>query len=183
MLIGNKVKALRNKANLTLKQLADASGVQIATLSRIENLKMTGTIDSHQSIARALNVDLVELYKDPSPADLEPESKVQPASHETFTYNDKASYDILTNRVLSRKMMPIVLRIEPGGRTNSEQYQIGAERFIFVMKGAVRVYIEEESCELGVNKAMYIDASKKHYIQNIGEETAKMISVLTPVVL
>ena len=36
----------------------------MATLSRIENGKMTGTLDSHTNIAAALEISLPVLYKD-----------------------------------------------------------------------------------------------------------------------
>ena len=44
MLIGKRVKELRKARNMSLSELAKLSGVQIATLSRIENLKMIGTL-------------------------------------------------------------------------------------------------------------------------------------------
>ncbi len=67
IVIGNKIKTLRWSKMITLKQLAELSGVQIATLSRIEHNKMTGTVTSHARIANALGVRLVDLYSDLSP--------------------------------------------------------------------------------------------------------------------
>ena len=62
MYIGKKVKELRKQKNLTLVQLSEQSGVQVATLSRMENEKMTGTLESHLAIASALGVDVTQLY-------------------------------------------------------------------------------------------------------------------------
>ncbi len=102
---------------------------------------------------------------------------------ETFTYNDKASYEILTSKVLNKKMMPIVLRIEPGGSTSPEQSQIGSERFIFVLKGKIIAHVGEKTFPLAQNNTIYFDASEKHYFENPGKETARAVSVTTPVVL
>ena len=62
MYIGKRVQELRKVRGMSLTELAEKSGVQIATLSRIENMKMTGTLESHMNIARALGVDVTQLY-------------------------------------------------------------------------------------------------------------------------
>jgi transcriptional regulator with XRE-family HTH domain len=64
MYIGKKVQELRKAKGMSLSELASKSGVQIATLSRIEHQKMVGTLESHIHIARALDVDLCGLYRD-----------------------------------------------------------------------------------------------------------------------
>ena len=64
MYVGDRIKGLRKEKKLKLKELAEKSGVQIATLSRIEHKKMTGTLDSHAKIAQALGVDVTELYRE-----------------------------------------------------------------------------------------------------------------------
>lgn len=184
MLIGKKLKSLRERHKMSLTDLAAKSGVQIATLSRIENLKMTGTLDSHMNIARALGVELVDLYQTEEAETAKPEApQVHKATAESFTYNDRASYEILTTNLLKKKMMPVILRIEPGGATNPETSAADAERFVFVLEGQVDIYIEKELYHLKTNSSLYFDASRSHRFVNTGTKTAKIISVLTPVVL
>src|SRR5689334_7173255 len=130
MYVGDQIKALRKQKQMTLVDLANTSGVQIATLSRIENKKMVGTLESHLNIAKALGVDITQLYaniREDSPKDRAKEKKLT----ESFVHNEKASMEILTTRLLTKKMMPSLLRIEPGGRTTAEENTIGAEKFIF----------------------------------------------------
>ena len=188
MLIGKRITELRKSKSMTLTELAQKSGVQIATLSRIENLKMTGTLESHMAIASALGTDITQLYSalpvsrsGPSLPDQTPESRK--LGTESFTYNDKASYEILVNKLLSKKMMPVILKIEKGGRTNSEQSPAGSERFIFILEGKVLAVIGEHTYPLPKNSSLYFDASIKHHFENRGQSTTKMISVITPVML
>ncbi|MDP2654717.1 MAG: XRE family transcriptional regulator [Candidatus Omnitrophota bacterium] len=182
MLIGKKVKELREKRGLTLSELSKQSGIQIATLSRIENMKMTGTLESHIKIAKTLGIDITQLYQDVSI--IEKEANISPSpDRETFSYNDKASYEILTTNLLSKKMMPVVLKIEPHGATNPEQGAFGAERFVFVLEGEITAQVGEKTYPLPAHKALYFDASLKHFFRNPGTKTAKLISIMTPVVL
>ena len=45
MLIGEIIHRLRKEKKMTLVELAEKSGVALATLSRIENGRMTGTLN------------------------------------------------------------------------------------------------------------------------------------------
>jgi len=186
MLIGKKIKEIRTAKNISLSDLAKRSGVQIATLSRIENLKMVGTIESHMNIARALGIEFTEFYQNASPAkpiNREASPASPPAAPESFTYNNAASYEILTNSILSKKMMPIVLRIEPNGKSNPEQNAKGSERFIFVLEGEIVVHVSDKEYALTPTNTLYFNAAEKHYFENRGTVTARAIVVTTPVTL
>jgi len=183
MLIGKRIKELREKQEMTLTELAKKSGVQIATLSRIENQKMTGTLDSHNRIAKALGVDITNLYQNITLDDTEQSSAEDKAVTETYAYNEKASYEILTTKILNKKMLPVILRIEPGGQTSKEQYQAGSERFVFILKGKITAHIGGKTFPLSAAHTLYFDSSEQHYFENAGKEIAKLVSVLTPVAL
>jgi len=183
MQIGTKVRTLREERKMSLTELSKQSGVQLATLSRIENLKMTGTLESHTAIARALGVNLIELYSDIQPEQKKVEKQTSRSASDVFIHSDKSSYEILTGKILSKKMMPIMLRIDPGGKTNAEQNQPGAERFVFVMEGKVHVIIGKEAYPLSKHNTLYFDASLKHYFANTGKSTARVLCVTTPVAL
>lgn len=181
MQIGKRIKELRESQELTLTELAQKSGVQIATLSRMENSKMIGTLESHQNIAKALGIDLVKLYQGLSPSRRQEGAATDARTLETFAYNDKASYEILTTQVLSKKMMPIVLKIEEGGVTNPEQSSIGSEKFLFVLEGEIEARVGEKTFPLKKNNTLYFDASVEHSFENTGKGAARLIIVGTPV--
>ena len=63
MSIGKTIHALRKENKMTLLELADKSGVALATLSRMENAKMTGTLESHMKICDALGIALPNFTK------------------------------------------------------------------------------------------------------------------------
>jgi len=183
MLIGKKIRDLRKEQKMSMTELSKKSGVQLATLSRMENLKMTGTLESHMQIAKALGVDIVELYGDIALEAKKVDVKTKETAADIFNYSDKSSYEILTSKVLSRKMMPILLRIEPEGKTKLEQNSRGSEKFLFVLQGKIQAQIGEEAFDLSETNTLYFDASLPHVFTNIGDKTVKMISVTTPVAL
>lgn len=183
MYIGTRVRELRKAQNMPLQELAEKSGVQIATLSRIEHHKMTGTLDSHMAIAKALGVELTDLYSTIIREGKSVEVKKQKGQGEVFVHSDKSSYEILTTNVLSKKMMPTLLKIEPGGRTQTEQNKPGSEKFVFVIEGKAEVTVGEETHSLSKNNTLYFSASLPHAFRNTGKTTARLLCVATPVEL
>lgn len=181
MLIGKKVRELRKEQKMKLIDLAAKTGIQIATLSRIEHEKMTGTLPSHIKIAEALGVELTDLYQDiVSGSKAEPDAKTGKADTETFTFNDKASYEILTNNVMSKKIMPIVMRIEAKGRTSPQSEVAGSEKFVFILKGRIAVHIGKKTYDLKTNNSIYYDASTEHWFENNDASTSKFLLIKTP---
>ena len=154
----------------------------MATLSRIENKKMVGTLESHIQIAKALGVDVTEHYKG-----LSHQNAVIDFGHDkdtdVFTHSDAASFEILTKNIMNKKMMPTLVRIEESGKTNKEQSQGGAEKFIFVLDGHAEININAQVFILHKFNTLYFDASLPHFYRNTGKSAVKLICVGTPVSL
>ncbi len=183
MFIGKKIKEIRETQGMSLSELAERSKVQIATLSRLENLKMTGSLESHMNIARALGVDITKLYAGIVKEESRVDVKTQNSSTDVYIHNDKSSYEILTNKVLSKKIMPILLQIEPEGKTNKEENLVGTEKFIYVIEGKVMAYIGQENYSLSKGNSLYFDASLEHYFENENKTVTRIICVSSPVTL
>ena len=183
MEIGKKLRALRLQKGLTLSELSKRSGVQLATLSRMENLKMTGTLESHMNIAKVLGLSLPQLYSDIEMGQKSDAAKHPVSKTEVFRHNEKAAYEILAGNVLSKKMMPILIKVEPKGKTNQEQNAAGSEKFIFVLEGTIGVTVGKETYSLSKYNTLYFDASLPHAFSNKGKTTVKAICVSSPVAL
>jgi transcriptional regulator with XRE-family HTH domain len=140
MFIGEKLKAIRKAKRISLTELSQISSVQMATLSRIEHKKMVGTLESHMQIAKALGVDVTELYQGLSQANAIIDVG-QDKNTDVFTHSDAASFEILTKNIMNKKMMPTLVRIEGNGKTNKEQGPGGSEKFIFILDGNVEAHV------------------------------------------
>jgi quercetin dioxygenase-like cupin family protein len=180
MNIAKRIRILRKEKKLTLMELSSKSNVALATLSRIETGKMVGTIESHQSIACALGKTLSELY-----ADIDKQSETiqhQSVKNRTdlFLHNDKASYYMLTNNILSKKMMPVILKIAPSGQTTPENSTVETEKFIYMLKGEIELITADKTYNLKKGETLYFNSNTHHYIKNTGKDEAQAICVITP---
>ena len=177
--IGAHIRHIRKIKKISLTELSKVSGVQIATLSRIENGKMTGTLESHLKISKALGVSITELYQGLQETVLSP-VKAEDSPETLVAANDKVSCEILSRQAASKKMLPVLIKMNGRAATDPQQGEPGAERFIFVLEGTVIVKIKDQAVKLEKNASLYFSASSLHTIENPGAGHARIISVMTP---
>ena len=181
--IGTRLRAARKAQKITLVELAKASGVDMATISRIETARMTGTLESHMKLARAMGLKLTELYAGIEDARAKGAVTVQSAFGRTDVYVHQAgrsSTAMLTTDVLKKKLMPVLIAIEPGGSTHKEEARVGTEKFVYVLEGTIEARIGGEVCQLKRGSTLYFDASLPHVLHNAGSREARCLAVTTP---
>ncbi|MFH1593340.1 MAG: cupin domain-containing protein [Candidatus Omnitrophota bacterium] len=180
MKIGKKLKALRKEKKMTLRELSDKSGVQIATLSRMEHDIMTGTLESHINICTTLGMSLSDFYHD-----VETEQKTvalikKKDARESFVHPKKATIEMLTTKIMEKKMMPILIQVKPGGQTHKEESKLGTEKFIYILDGKICANLGKDEYNLSKGDSIYFDASLSHVFHNNTKNDARILCVLTP---
>lgn len=180
MKIGKRIRILRKEKDITLEDLSKKSGVALATLSRMENDKMTGTLSSHNRICKALGVSIAELYRE-----LEDDAKTVEAvpkekRTEHFIHAHKAKYELLVTKALDKKIMPLIIKIGGGGSTQKEQSKPGVEKFIFMMAGTLEATVGAETHILKRGDSLYFDASLPHIFKNTTKTEAEAMCIVSP---
>ena len=184
--IGARLRMLRKEQQVTLVELAKVSGVDAATISRIETGKMSGTLESHIRLAAALGLKVTDLYSGIEEARTKDAVTLQSPSEQKDVYvhqAGKSSIAMLTTDVMRKKLMPVLVTIEPGGATQREETKVGTEKFLYVLDGTVEAKIGQDTHALKRGSSLYFDASIPHSLKNSGKTVAKCLSVVTPPVL
>jgi len=184
--IGGRLRALRKAQKIRLVELAKSSEVDAATISRIETGRMTGTLESHMRLARGLGVKLTDLYAGIEEAQAKGAVSVLAPSSRSEVYvhrAGKSSMAMLTTEVLKKKLMPVLITLEPGGSTLKEEAKVGTEKFIYLLEGTLEAKVGQEIHVLKRGSTLYFDASLPHSFRNAGEKRARCLSVTTPPVL
>lgn len=180
MHVGEIINKLRKDKKMTLAELSEKSGVALATLSRMENGKMTGTLESHMNICRALEVNLPDLYRDLSDSKKTLEVREKRHKPEISVHNKKHTSEMLASNTLNKKMMPVMIKIEKGGATNKEETRIGVEKFVYVLEGKVEAAIGNEKYNLTQGDTLYFESSLPHSFKNTGTGEVRFLSVTCP---
>ena len=183
MHVGEIIHRLRTQKKMTLLELSEKSGTAIATLSRIENGIMTGTLKSHINICKALEVGLPEFYRELSVSQKTIELQTKEARTDVFVHDKRATSEMLASNVMNKKMLPMLIKINKNGTTHKEETKPGVEKFIYVLDGKIDVFIGDQQYDLTKADTLYFDSSLPHYFKNIGPGEARLICVVCPPVL
>ncbi|MFH1798793.1 MAG: XRE family transcriptional regulator [Candidatus Omnitrophota bacterium] len=178
MKIGQKIRELRKEKNVTLEGLSKKSNVALATLSRMENDKMRGTIKSHLSICKALGVSVSELYRELEDTLKTVETTRKRGRTEHFVHSRKAVYELLVTETLSKKMMPLFMKITPGGETQKEINSPLVEKFVYVVNGSLEAFVGEKNYTLQAEDSLYFDASLPHNFKNTSPTTTEALCII-----
>jgi len=176
--LGKHIRELRKMNRMTLLEVSQKSGVALATLSRIETGRMTGTINSHMAVAKVFDMTLPELYREMDKA-ITIQKEEEHA--DVFRHDDKSSSVILTKDIFTKKMLPSLVKLKRGGRTHKEELRRGSEKFLYVLTGKIEAVIGDEKIVLGASATLYFDASRPNFISNVGNSAASCLCVVTPV--
>jgi len=180
MHVGEIIHRLRKERKMTLLELSTRSGVALATLSRVENGIMTGTLDSHMHICEALEISLPELYRDLALSKKQVEVQTKNARPDVFVHDKTATSEMLASKILNKKMMPLLIKLNKGGATHKEETKPGVEKFIYVLDGKITADIGEEKYNLTKGDTLYFESSIPHYFKNAGTGESRIICVVCP---
>jgi len=180
MRLGKNLKRLRLNRKMTLRELSEKSGVQIATLSRMENDSMTGTLDSHMNICKALTVSLADFYREIETAHKVVSVRGHEKENKSPVRPGKTAIEMLTTRLADKKMMPLLIKIRKKGNSGREKNKVGTEKFVYLLEGKLRVKIGGDAYKLIKGDSVYFDGSLPHEFRNIGKGEARLLAILSP---
>ncbi|MBN1574344.1 MAG: cupin domain-containing protein [Deltaproteobacteria bacterium] len=180
--VGEKIKLLREKMNLSLSDLADRSGFSTAIISQIENHMISPPLGTIIKLSKALEVQPGYFFKEKPTSpyvivredDRKEVSRV--ASKEGVSYG--YSYESLGADKKDRKMEPFVVTLEPGTVKKVKQSTHDGEEFIFVLEGEMEVTLGDHSDILSPGDSIYYDSTIPHKVTAVGETPTKILAVL-----
>ncbi|PSL41611.1 XRE family transcriptional regulator [Planomicrobium soli] len=162
--MGVILKNLRKERKLTLKALAEQTGVSISFLSQVERGKSSATLESLRRFADALDVNPGVFFEDGIEQDKLAERKT------FFHYKD------LSHGVKPTNLSPILVTLYPGESDWSPFSHQGFE-FLFVLEGMLTVEVDGKRSQLSKEESVLFDASKKHYWANYTESNVRFLVV------
>lgn len=175
-MLGEKIRAKRMEKQLTLKDLAQRTGVTQGFLSQVERDLTDPSITSLRRIAHALDVPIFYFLMD--------EAKSSPVVRKNERQvlkfqNSQLTFELLSPD-LNRSLEMMMARLEPGAVTCEIPLTHPGEENILVMQGQMKIQIGEDIHILAEGDSIYYFSSIPHKIWNMGLEDLVFISAMTP---
>jgi transcriptional regulator with XRE-family HTH domain len=189
--VARLLRAARERRGLTVRALASKAGVSASMLSHVENRRVSPSLATLRSLARALEIPLAELFVDGRDA-------APVAAHVGAAAGSTAALGVVRRGQRKQLHLPTEgLRYEllsPNLRGAIEflwsefepQQPDGppgthpGEEAIVVLEGALDVHVAEESVRLEAGDSITFDSSIPHRVQNPGPGRNVCVTAITP---
>ncbi len=176
--MGNSLRSLRAKRNLSLGDVAAATGISRSFLSLVENGKSDITIGRLTRLIDFYGVTIGELLPSSPPADPE---IVRPEERRLLESRAEGISFFLLTPDTDRAMMPMVVEFQPGAAL-AEHGKHAGEEFIIVLSGELELELEGSAPRrLHARDAAYYSAERAHRFRNASSKNAlKILCVDSP---
>lgn len=176
MEIGEKIKRLRIKNNLTQEELADRSELSKGFISQIERDLASPSIATLCDLLQCLGTDLKDFFNDALDEDVV-------FSKEDVFVKENRDLSHIINWIVpnSQKnaMEPIILELLEGGKS-VEDIPHDGEEFGYVLSGRILLHIGEKIYKAKKNESFYFKPNRVHYIENAAKGRSVVLWVCTP---
>jgi len=175
--VSESLRRYRKQRDLSLDQLALRSGVSRAALSQIEGARTNPTLAVLWKIAAGLEITLPELLEQQE----EERAKVLRAGDAVVLRSPDGRVEsrLLSPSGVSSTLELYELRIAAKGVHRSEPHRKGTTEMVVVLKGALRVTVEESEHDLMTGDTLYFRADVPHRYENRGSHDARCLNVIT----
>ncbi len=176
MEIGEKLRELRMQRGLTQEELADRCELSKGFISQIERDLASPSIATLKDILECLGVTLQSFFSDSSA------EKIVFAPQDMFEKEDEEAGSKITWLVpdaQKNSMEPILLELQPGGRSNVLP-PLESEEFGFVLKGQITLVVGKRSHIVKKGGSFCLHPAATHYIENSAAKPASVLWISTP---
>jgi XRE family transcriptional regulator, regulator of sulfur utilization len=178
MAIGLRVKALREAMGLSLRDLAERTGVSAPMLSQVERGETSPTLTIAEKIAAGLDLTLSQLLR------LDEDGHVvviRRAERRTRSRRGHRTEE-LTPPLPGQRADVSLHTLAPGSATGRPDdpplHEPGARETAFVIDGSVALMIDDERHDLAAGDSVTFDADLPHHFRNEGDGPAEFLAVV-----
>lgn len=174
--VGEQVRRLREQRGLTLRGLAAATDFSPSFISQLENGLVSPSIDSMRRIAEALGVTLGGFFASLGPGEGGHVVRVAERAEISSAWS-QATLEALSPMVRSRLLEPLLITLEPGGRSGKHPTAQPREEFAFLLEGDVDLTLGPETFHLQPGDAVTILRGELRRWLNTGTRPARILVV------
>jgi transcriptional regulator with XRE-family HTH domain len=176
--VGERVRALREAMGLSLRDLAERTGVSAPMLSQVERGETSPTLAVATKIATGLELSLSQLLR------LDEDSHVVITRRAQRRRGGRGGHRVeeLTPPLPGQRAEVSLHELEPGASTGGAGdppiHEPGSRETIYVNSGSAALVLDGERHELAEGDAVTFDADLPHHFVNDGDEAAELLAVV-----
>lgn len=178
--VGSRIRALREAMDLSLRDLAERSGVSAPMLSQVERGETSPTLQVAGRIASGLDLTLSQLLRLDEGGSV---TIVRAGEGRTGGRRGGHRFEILTAPLPGQRAELSRHELDAGASTGGAGdppiHEPGSRETALVVEGDVVLHIDGEVHELRAGDCVTFDADLSHHFENPGPDAAVLLAVVS----
>ena len=175
---GSRVRALRDAMGLSLRDLAERSGVSAPMLSQVERGETSPTLAVAAKIASGLDLTLSQLLR----LDEGQHVVVTRAAERRTIEREGHTVEELTPPLPGQRADVSLHMLAPGASTGGPgdppMHEPGSRETAFVLEGGLTLFVDGARHQLDAGDSVTFDADLPHHFENEGREPTRLVAVI-----
>jgi len=175
--IGQRLRDIRTERELSIRDLARMSGLNVNTLSMIENGKNSPSLETLQRLSIALEMHIVAFFEESNPRKKIVHYKASQRPSIAFVYG---ILEDLGAGMPRRGAETFVVTLNPLSNSGDHPIVHTGHETVFCLEGQLTYTIEGETFVLEPGDSLFFEAHLPHCWENKGKTPARSLLVLCP---
>ena len=176
--VGARVRALREGMGLSLRELAERSGVSAATLSQVERGESSPTLVVATRIAEGLELTLSQLLRLDEAGHVAIVRTGSGRRHERAGHLVEELTPPLPGQRADVSLHVLEAGAGTGGAGDPPMHEPGSRETVVVLEGTVELEIDGDAHRLDAGDSVTFDADLPHGLRNPGPAAARLLAVV-----
>lgn len=176
--VGRRLRELRMGKGLSIRALAEASNLNVNTLSLIENGRSSPSVSTLQLIAQTLQVPISAFFETDHGNKKVVYQRSGHRPHATFTHGLMEDLGAGMRRFGAE---PLIVTLKPKADSGKTPIVHTGREFVYCLSGKITYFIEEQGYPLEAGDSLMFEAYLPHRWRNDTESESKLLLVLCPI--
>lgn len=178
-IIGQKLKAIRLKNDMTIQELAKRAAVSSNMISRIERGLTTPSVEILMRLASSFGMSM-NFFVEEAEKGSTLVHTLNGQGEPIFFFEDKHQIFSLTQGIRDPGFSAFIDILEEGCNSGEGGMVHSGEEFAYVLEGSVAFLIDEEEYVVNVGDSIVFKASRPHRWKNLSPGRAQVLWVVSP---
>ncbi|MEW6286135.1 MAG: cupin domain-containing protein [Chloroflexota bacterium] len=175
--VGRQLRVMRKARRLSMRALAELSGLSVNTLSLIENGKTSPSVSTLHQLAESMEVPITAFFECEHPKRRIIHQKAGERQQLVFSQGQVEKFGAGMPHLGSE---PFIARLEPGSSSGETPIVFPGREFIYCLEGHITYMIEGEVYPLAPGDSLIMDSYTPHTWRNTAPTTSCALLVLCP---
>jgi transcriptional regulator with XRE-family HTH domain len=175
--VGQRLRELRLERGLSIRALAERSGLNVNTFSLIENNKASPSVSTLQQIAQALQVPISAFFEIKHGHNKVAYQKSGQRPHAPFAHGEMWDLGAGMPR---QGAEPLIITLNARADSGKNPIVHTGREFVYCLEGSVVYVVGEETYQLDPGDSLMFEAYLPHHWQNLKEAPSRLLLVLCP---